>query len=396
MNKKYSLKFVLALVFSASALTCVILSLLFYWQISSSRDKQDDTRDFAELLEIISNRYIGTFEIDDLSNAAMRAAVDALDDKWSYFMSPQEYSIFLENSDNRYTGIGIEVQINDEVGGIEVLGVYSDSGADVAGLVIGDVITAIDGESIRGLELAEIRLMLRREIGESALLTVFRADGEYHELIVEYNVVFTNPISFEMIADNVGYVSLRNFEFGAAEGFIDAVNTLIEQGAVAFIYDVRSNPGGKVSEMTQILDFLLPEGEIFISISTDGTEQIIRSDANMIDLPAVVLVNSHSYSGAEYFSATLSEYEYAVTIGEQTTGKNRMQTTIAMSGGGAVHISTGEYLTKNRVSLHDTGGYTPDHIIPLSDEKLRQFRSGELDMLTDPHIVKALAILNLQ
>jgi len=396
MNKKYSLKFVLALVFSASALTCVILSLLFYWQISSSRDKHDDTRDFAELLDIISNRYIGTFEIDDLSNAAMRAAVDALDDKWSYFMSPQEYADFLASSDNKYSGIGVEVQINDEIGGIEVLGVYTDSGAEAAGIVIGDVITAIDGESIEGLELVEIRLMLRREIGESAILTVFRADGKYHDLIVEYNVVFTTPVSFEMIADNVGYVSLRNFEFGAADGFIDAVNTLIEQGAVAFIYDVRSNPGGKVTEMTKILDFLLPEGEIFISISTDGVEQIIRSDANMIDLPAVVLVNSNSFSGAEYFAATLSEYGYAATVGEQTTGKNRMQTTIAMSGGGAVHISTGEYLTPNRVSLHDTGGYTPDYIIPLSAEKLRLFRSGDLDMLSDPHIVKAIAILNLQ
>ena len=383
----------LALVLTASALTCVILSFLFLTYIHSLSSADTDTSDFTELTDIISERFIGTFDIDEITNTAMRAAVDSLEDDWSYYLSPEEYSEFLLSSNNRYTGIGVEVSIDEETQGIVIVGVYKDSGADKAGMVAGDIMTAVDGESILGFTLPEVRNALRRPLDETAVITVLRADGEYHELVVIYSLVFTSPVSFEMLDNNIGYVMLNNFEEGAADGFISAVEELIEQGAVAFIYDVRSNNGGRVGEMTQILNFLLPEGEIFISVNRSGVEQITKSDSNTIDLPAVVLVNSHSYSGAEYFAAMLSEFDYAATVGEQTTGKNRMQTTIPMSNGGALHISTGQYLTKNRVSLFDTGGFTPDYIIELTDEEFALFRSGDLDKDVDPQLQRAVSLL---
>jgi len=393
MDKKYSLNHMLALVLTASALTCVILSFLFLTYIHSLSSADTDTSDFTELTDIISERFIGTFDIDEITNTAMRAAVDSLEDDWSYYLSPEEYSEFLLSSNNRYTGIGVEVSIDEETQGIVIVGVYKDSGADKAGMVAGDIMTAVDGESILGFTLPEVRNALRRPLDETAVITVLRADGEYHELVVIYSLVFTSPVSFEMLDNNIGYVMLNNFEEGAADGFISAVEELIEQGAVAFIYDVRSNNGGRVGEMTQILNFLLPEGEIFISVNRSGVEQITKSDSNTIDLPAVVLVNSHSYSGAEYFAAMLSEFDYAATVGEQTTGKNRMQTTIPMSNGGALHISTGQYLTKNRVSLFDTGGFTPDYIIELTDEEFALFRSGDLDKDVDPQLQRAVSLL---
>jgi len=396
MEKKYSLKFVLTLIVAASALTCLIISLLFYWQIIALNHTNSKADDFAELMEVIEDRFIGEFDLDEIANAAKHAAVYSLDDNWSYYLSPDEYIDFLESSNNKYSGIGVEVVTDKETGGIKVLHVYPESGADEAGIVGGDIITEIDGESILGFTIVDIRALLRRPIGERALLTVLRADGEYHTLTVIYSVVFTDPVSFEMLDNNIGYVLLKNFEAGAADGFISAVNTLIEQGAVAFIYDVRSNNGGRVGEMTQILDFLLPEGEIFISVNRSGIEQITKSDPDSIDLPAVVLVNRYSYSGAEYFTAILNEYDYAITVGEQTTGKNRMQTTIPLSNGGAVHISTGQYLTKNRISLYDTGGYTPVYIIDFTDEEYELFRKGELEKKSDPQLVKAILLLTEQ
>jgi carboxyl-terminal processing protease len=308
-------------------------------------------------------------------------------------MTPDEYTVFMQTSDNRYSGIGVEVKIDEETEGIEVLGVYRDSGAWEAGIIIGDIITAVDGESITGFTLIDVRAVLKRPLGETVRLTVLRNDGLYYELTVTYNLVFVDPVAYEMLSGNIGYVSIRNFDTGAADGFITAVNDLIEQGAAAFIYDVRSNNGGKVTEMTRILDFLLPEGVIFISVSRSGNEQIIMSDAASLDKPAVVLVNVHSYSGAEYFAAILSEYEYAYTVGEQTTGKNRMQTTIRLSSGSAVHLSTGEYLTKNRVSLFETDGFTPEYLISLTDEEYVLFRNGVLNEATDPQLAKAISLL---
>jgi carboxyl-terminal processing protease len=405
MKRKYSLGVLLTLVLTASALTCVILSLLFVLISQSDSPQHGHTPQqpnseesiygerFSELLRVIDERFIGTFDLTDITESALRGAVESLDDEWSYYMNPEEYASFLASANNRYHGIGVEVKIDEETTGMLVLGVYSDSGADLAGIVAGDIVTAVDGESILGLSLSEIRILLRRPLGETAVLTVLRADGAYHDLTVLYSIVFTNPVTFEMLPGNIGYVVLRNFEEDAGERFINAVNELIEMGAVAFIYDVRNNNGGRVSEVTQILDFLLPEGEIFISVDRSGVERITMSDEYFIDLPAVVLVNVRSYSGAEFFAAMLFEYNYAVTIGEQTTGKNRMQTTIPLDNGGAIHLSTGHYLTKNRISLYDIGGFTPEIVIVMSDDERELFNRGELERTSDPQFMRALSIL---
>ena len=405
MNRKYSLGVVLTLVLTASALTSLLLSLLFmlspqsnYLQLGPASQRQHREESisndrFAELLHVIDERFIGNFDLTEITEAALRSAVDSLDDEWSYYMNPEEYASFLASSNNRYHGIGVEVKMDEETTGMLILGVYSDSGADLAGIVVGDIVTAVDGESILGLTLPDIRQMLRRPLGETAVLTVLRADGEYHDITVLYSIVFTNPVTFEMLHGSIGYVILRNFEEDSGDRFISAVNELIEMGAVAFIYDVRNNNGGRVTEVTKILDFLLPEGEIFISVDRSGVERITRSDAAFIDLPAVVLVNERSYSGAEFFAAMLFEYEYAVTIGEQTTGKNRMQTTIPLDNGGAIHLSTGHYLTKNRISLYDVGGFTPDFLIVMTDEERELFNRGDLERTLDPQFMKALSIL---
>lgn len=385
----------ITLVLVASALSCMIMALFFFIHIGSREIRDPDLGDFAELLEVIDERFIGEFDIDEIKAAAMHAAVESLDDDWSYYLTPAEYAEFLRHANNRYTGIGVDVVIDDDTEGMKVLGVYGDSGADLAGIVIGDIITGVDGQSIAGLSLSEIRDLLRRPLGSSAVLTVLRSDGEYHLITVLYDVVFTNPVTFEMLIGNIGYVKLRNFEESAADRFIDAVNELIEAGAAGFIYDVRNNNGGRVGEVTKILDFLLPEGEIFISVDRSGIENITRSDANFIDLPAVVLVNQHSYSGAEFFAAMLYEYDYAATIGQQTTGKNRMQSTIPLSNGGAVHISTGHYLTKNRISLYDIGGFTPEFIITMTDEESDLFNRNSLEKESDPQFIKALSLLEI-
>jgi len=387
------MSFMLTLVFAASALTCLIMSLLFIFGRGKAEAPANQISNVDELLRVVENRFIGTYDISELELVAMQAAIDALDDDWSYYLSPEEYKEHRENSNNQYHGIGVEVVIDEETEGMKVLRVYKDSGADLAGIVPNDIITAVDGESILGLTLQEIRGVLRRELGDTAVVTVLRADGLYYDLTVVYSLVFTDPVTFIMLDGNIGYVQLKNFEEGAGERFISAVNSLKEHGAVAFIYDVRSNPGGRVNEVTKILDFLLPEGEIFFSVDRTGNENIIMSDSSFIDLPAVVLVNSFSYSGAEFFAAMLDEYEYASTVGEQTTGKNRMQTMINLSNGGAVNLSTGHYLTKNRVSLFDIGGYTPQFIVTLSDEQTTLFNRGELPPEKDPQLQKALLLL---
>jgi len=392
MEKKYSLKFVLALMLLASALTCLFTAALAISMFVFIRGGSGPLREYVTLLDMIDKLYIGEYDKNLLTTYSMKAAVESLGDRWSYYLTPEEYTEFLDDSNNRYAGIGVGV-VYDEDGGICVDYVYQGSAAHTAGVEVGDLIIAIDGEDISGETIDGMRTRLSRLIGDTVDLTVMHPNGSIVTLTIVYSYVFIDPVSYEMLDIGIGYVSISNFDQGASNSFISAVKELIAQGAEAFIFDVRNNGGGRVVEMTGMLDYLLPEGDIFIAVDKSGMETVTQSDPEMVDLPCVVLVDCYSFSAAEYFAATLGEYGYASIVGEQTSGKSRMQTTYDMPGGGALHISTSQYLTKNRVSLHDVGGLTPDYEVVLTDEEFMLFISGSLDKEDDPQIRMALELL---
>ena len=393
MKKKYSLKTVIALMLVASALTWSAFVIIIGYPFGAFSGRADRVRDFAALLMRIDELFIGEYDDAEISDAAMRATVDALDDNWSFYMPPEEYKQHLDSIGNRYDGIGITVASDGETGAFRVVQVFSDSAAETAGLIPGDLIIAVDGASVAGLTTDELRIMLFRPIGDTAELSVERADVGTLFLTVAYSVVFIDPVSYEMLDGSIGYVDISNFNEGTSGSFVSAVENLLEQGASALIFDVRGNPGGFVTEVTGMLDYLLPEGEIFVMVDRNGNETITMSGPEEIDVPAVVLVDRFSFSAAEYFAAILSEYGRAEIVGEQTTGKSRMQKTVVLPGGGALHISFAQYLTKNRVSLHDTGGILPDHQAVLTDDELALYFSGSLEKEHDPQLQKAISVL---
>ena len=393
MRKRISFMKVLTPVLFALALICLITTLVICGRLGVFDDRYDAVREYAELLGKISDIYIGEYETGEVGSAAMHAAVDSLGDRWSYYMTPDELAYYLDSVNNRYAGIGVGVVIDDETGGMRVSYVYRNSPADLAGIEAGDVITGVDGEAVAGLSLDEMKGRLARPIGDTVVLTVLRSDGTVEELSASYSYVFIDPVSFELLENGVGYLALENFDAGAADSFINAVDELQRQGATSLLFDVRGNGGGRLVEMAEILDYLLPEGEIFVAVDRNGNEDITLSGPEYVDLPMAVLIDRYSFSAAEYFAAMLREYGRAVLIGEQTTGKNRMQTTVLMSNGGALHISSSQYLTRNRVSLYDAGGVTPDHLISLTDDEYILYISGKLEKSDDPQLRQALLVL---
>ena len=154
---------------------------------------------------------------------------------------------------------------------------------------------------------------------------------------------------------------------------------LQEEGAVALVFDMRNNGGGYLSQLTEMLDFLLPEGPIFISRDRAGNEEVTQSDAACVDLPMAVLVNADTYSAAEFFAAELQEQGVAVIVGEPTSGKGYSQQTFALPHGGAMAISTGAYFTGNGTSLIGTG-LTLDAEVYLTGEGDAQLEAA-LDLL---------------
>ena len=195
-----------------------------------------------------------------------------------------------------------------------------------------------------------------------------------------------------MLADQVGYITIDNFDAGCAETVKALVEALKAQGATSLLFDVRNNPGGLKTELTDLLDYLLPEGTIFHTVNYAGEEEIVTSDAGCVDMPMAVLVNGDSYSAAEYFACALQEYGVAAVVGEQTYGKGYYQVGLQLSDGSCINLSIGKYYTPSGESLIDVG-VTPDVELELSEEEATSLARKQLDPEEDPQVQAALACL---
>lgn len=393
MKKQIRLKTAVALMLLASALTCILLLGGLGLYLGLGTDMYDGIRTYIEMRRDIKNVYIGGYNDKEVSNAALSAAVAALGDKWSYYMTPEEYKDYLNASNNQYSGIGISVKKDGATGGIAVISVYKGSSAESSGIIAGDVITAINGKDVTKMGLSEATALIDGQIGQTVKLTLLGADGKTRELEVEYALINTNPVSYELLSGSVGYIKIKNFEGSVSDEFIKAADDLVGQGAKSFVFDVRNNGGGKVSELKKMLDYLLPACDIFVAVEKSGREDVSVSGPENVKRPSVVLVNSYSYSAAEYFAAVLQEYGYAKVVGQHTTGKNRSQITLSLPDGGALHISSGEYLTPRRVSLSEQGGITPDAEALLTEEDNALLYGGQLEKSEDTQLQKALEVL---
>lgn len=344
-----------------------------------------------EALNVIEKYFVGDWEEDKAADGAVAGVVESLGDRWSYYISADEMQAYLNDSENKYDGIGIVIRKREE-GGILISSVYGVSPAADAGVQPQSVIYAVDGTDITDYTLEEAKTLIAEGIARGRVeLTVTEPDGTERIFSLVPGKVEVIPVEYSMLEDGIGYIRIENFKARSGNLAIEAVEKLRADGAKALIFDVRNDPGGNLNELLKILDYLLPEGTLFISQSKGGEQVRQYSKPDCVEMPMAVLINSESYSAAEFFSAALSEYGWATLVGEKTTGKGYAQTTIGLSDGSAIHISIEEYFTPNGVSLAGTG-VTPDIEIPLTDE---EFELLYYDLLPpeDDAQLKAAALL---
>lgn len=368
------------LVAAVSAVTVLALCVL-----SDRGDKLD------ELQMVIDRYFIEDADKDQLQDAAASAMVGALDDEWSYYMNAQQYEDYKVAMSNSYVGVGITIQLREDNQGFDIIEVVPGGPAEEAGVKAGDVLIGAGGQSLIGGTMEDSRDLIRGKEGTKVELTVLR-DGKEQTVTVTRRQFETPVATYEMLQDNIGLVTIENFDQRCAQETIAAIEALREQGATALIFDVRNNPGGYKDELVKVLDYLLPEGDLFRSVDYRGREEVDRSDAKYLDMPMAVLMNLNSYSAAEFFAAALSEYDAAVTVGEKTYGKGRFQTAIELSDGSAVNLSIGKYYTPKGESLVGKG-LTPDVEVPVDEETAAEIYAGTLDSADDPQIIAAIDAL---
>ncbi len=344
------------------------------------------------LEKTIQKKFIGQADETAMEDAAASAMVRALGDRWSYYISAENYDAIKQNKTNSYVGIGVSVQVRGDGTGFDIKQVEPEGPAQKAGILPEDIIVRVQDEDAAKMDLEQLKSMIRGQAGTKVEITVLRA-GRERTFQVTRAKIQVQVAKGQMLPDQIGLVTIRNFNDNCAKESIQAVDTLVEQGAEALIFDVRNNGGGYLTELEKVLDHLLPEGVIYSSVDYNGTEIIKQSDNDCVKLPMAVLINGDTYSAAEFFAAALEEYDWAVTVGEQTVGKGYFQYMLDLPDGSAVNLSTGKYLTPNGVNLQEAGGLTPEAEVPVDDRTYAMIAAGLTEPKEDPQIQKAVEIL---
>ncbi len=340
-----------------------------------------------QLEALILERFIGEADRTAMEDAAADAMVEALGDRWSYYIPADEYASYLEQMRNAYVGVGITIQLTEDDSGFNIMEVTKGGPAEAAGLLAGDKLIAVAGTPIPGLTSEEVRALVRGEEKSFVDLTVLR-DGQELTFSTQRLTLQTPVASWQMLEGSIGYVAIENFDDRCAKETIQGIEELLAQGATALIFDVRNNPGGYAHELVAVLDYLLPEGELFRTVDYRGKENVDKSDKDFLDIPMAVLVNSESYSAAEFFGAALRDYEAAILVGEKTCGKGYFQTTIQLSDGSAVGLSVGKYFTPKGENLANVG-VTPDIQVAVDEETFAEIYYGQLPPQEDPQVIAA-------
>ena len=345
----------------------------------------------AEVQEIIETYFIDDYDEDTVADGAASGMVDATGDEWSYYLSADEVAAYEESMANAYVGVGITITEDAEAGGMRVEEVVSGGPAEEAGIRVGDLLLAVEGEDVLTLGIDGTRNLVRGEEGTRVNMH-FSRNGTEYDVSVERRSIETPVVTGELLDENIGYIKIDNFDERSAAETIAFVKDLIGQGAEALLFDVRFNPGGYADELVKVLDYLLPEGDLFRSVDYAGREEVDTSDASCVELPMAVLVNEDSYSAAEFFAAALQEYEWATIVGSQTYGKGNFQTAFYLSDGSMVNLSIGKYYTPGGKSLSETG-VTPDVVVDLDDEQYALLYYNALEQADDPQFQAAIDTL---
>lgn len=363
------LPYILAAVIGVLSVLCVIL-----WQKNNILQKElADGARLAELSEYVDENYYQETDEDTLMDGALKGYVAGLGDPYSVFLTEDEYGGWKEKESGTAVGIGVTVQSAEE--GLYIVEVTSGSPAETAGIQAGDTITAVDGELVTDLGYNEAVAHVKGEIGTDVVLTVLR-EGEELEITVTRGEIVTISAEGQMLDGNIGYVHISAFRENTFDQYSKVLNELLEAGAEGIIFDVRNNGGGLLSALEDVLDPLLPEGNIAIASYGDGTvKTIVESDSEELDIPMIVLVNGGTASAGELFAASLRDFGKASLVGETTFGKGIMQDTRTVAGG-AVTLTVAAYQTVKGECYHEIG-VTPDTEIILPEEYVVDFKNPD-------------------
>jgi len=360
---------------------------------------------FCEAYDRLQREYVDELDSDKLAEGAIRGMFQyGVEDPYSGYMAPEQYSQALGDLSGAFSGIGAEMAIRNTVDAADlaactelsetcrlvVVAPLSDSPAERAGLQAGDFVLAVDGESVDGTTMEDQISLIRGESGTDVTLTLERDEGEPFDVTITRAEITLQEVETRMIEGHIGYIALNGFSAPAADQFRTALAGLLEQGADQIVFDLRDNPGGYIDAAQKIASQFIGDGLIFTqeSAGDDVREWPSTGDgvATNTDLPVAVLINGGSASASEIVAAALQETGRATVIGEPSFGKNTVQVWGRLENDGGVRITISRWFTPEHNSV------APDGIQPDIDAP----RTADTPPEVDPALDAALAFLEDQ
>lgn len=347
-----------------------------------SNDDEATFQVFWEAWAIIQRDYYGELPgMQDVTYAAIKGMLNAVNDPFTSFATPQEAAIRAEDDSGEYEGIGAYVDI-DEAGKLVIVAPFEGSPAEAAGLQPEDRIVAVDGVSIVGLSLSEAISKVRGPAGSEVVLTVEREGEQPFDVTITRDRFELEISEAEMLEDDVGYIRLREFSSLASDRLTEDLESLLAQNPRGIILDLRYNPGGWLDQALAISDIFLHDGVILTQRWKNGSEQVFEAKPGGIgeEIPLVVLVDRGSASASEIVAGALQDQGRAVLIGEKTFGKGAVQTVHTLSDGSQLIVTSAMWFTPNNQPIHGEG-LSPDIEVPYPEE----LEEGE-----DPQLERAI------
>lgn len=347
--------------FFKGALAGALVVLLAGGVVSCSVFKSEESQKMELLNSLIDRYYIGDVDETDLSEGVYKGYIEGLGDPYSVYYDEEETKQMSESLSGEFGGVGALMSQDRETGVITVLQVYDGSPAQEAGMRDGDTLYKVEGEEVTGEDLSDVVSKVKGEKGTQVTLTVLRADtGDEEELTITRDTIEAQTVSHEMKENNVGYIRITEFDTVTYEQYKEALEDLEDQGMERLIVDLRSNPGGNLDTVCDILDLMLPEGLIVYTEDKNGEREEYTSDEeNQFDKPLVVMMNGYSASASEIFAGAIQDYGLGQIVGTQSYGKGVVQSVFDLQDGTSVKLTIAEYFTPNGRGI-DGEGITPD------------------------------------
>lgn len=310
---------------------------------------------------VLESFYFGDVDDETAKDNIYKAYLSSYGDKYTMYYTADEYKALKESTNGKFYGIGAVCQLSGE-GGVLLVDVYDNGAGYQAGLRSGDRVVNVDGRDITDMELSSAVALIKGDKGTSVTLEVIRGTERLTFSAVR-DAVEAKTVSYTLLDNNIGYLSISQFEEVTTKQFKAAVEDLQSQGMKGLVIDIRNNPGGLLDTVVGMLKYMLPDGLIVYTEDKQGNRKEYKGqDNDEFNLPLAVLVNGNSASASEIFAGAIQDYGKGTIIGTQTYGKGIVQTVKPLTDGSAIKFTIAKYFTPKCQDIHGKG-VTPDMVV---------------------------------